>query len=295
MTRNWLSEYETYLRVEKGFSHNSVQAYLRDLKKLAGFAGRKGIEITSMGKAEIALWLEELRAKGLSPQSAARATAAVRSFYRFLILDRAAQEDPTENLQLPRSLKPLPRFLSKGDVEALLAAPDTATPRGIRDRAMLELMYATGLRVSELVGLKPSQLDLDLGILSCVGKGSKERVVPLGEEAKRWVEQYLGAARAKLLGRRTSRYLFVTRLGSRMSRQSFWKTIRNYGLQAGIRGRLKPHALRHSFATHLLESGADLRSVQMMLGHSDISTTQIYTHVTRERLKEIYRKFHPRA
>ena len=295
MSRDWLADYETYIRVEKGLSSNTVTSYLLDLRKLWNWSREAGGDPVRFERTELERWLATLHASGLSPRSIARAIIAARSFYRYLVGDRVRASDPTEHLETPRALARLPRFLSAPEVEALLEAPDTGTARGTRDRAMLELLYATGLRVSELTRLNIAQLNLDLGLVTCSGKGGKERIVPIGDSASHWLARYLAEARPVILRRRRANQLFVTRRGSPLTRQGFWKLLRLHGRKAGIRRAITPHMLRHSFATHLLEHGADLRSVQLMLGHADISTTQIYTHVTRDRLRRIYDRCHPRA
>ena len=284
----------SYLRVERGVSSNTQAAYRRDLSKLTSFAHAQNKEISSLEANDLAQFMRSLRKQGLSPRSVARALVTVRGFYKFLIQDGFIKVDPSANLEAPKTWQLLPRFLTSDEVERLLSAPDISSLAGLRDKAMLELLYATGLRVSELVNLKPSDLDLELGFIKIFGKGSKERAVPLGLTAIAWIKRYLACRERLSPSGKVSKTLFVSDQGGSLSRQAAWRLIVSLGERAGI-GHITPHLLRHSFATHLLENGADLRSVQMMLGHSDISTTQIYTHITNERLREIYKKLHPRA
>jgi integrase/recombinase XerD len=249
------------------------------------------IELLRAQPADVSKFLKFLYSRKLKPRSATRAFAAVRGLHKFLLLERATTENPTANIEQPRWWKPLPNVLVLEEVDKLLAAPDVGTERGLRDRAMLEVLYATGLRVSELIDLQLEGVNVEAGFVRCMGKGSKERIVPLGASAASAVTAYLQVRRV----RKPTNYLFLNHRGAKLSRMGFWKILRAYGTQTGIKKRLTPHVLRHSFATHLLERGADLRAVQTMLGHTNISTTEIYTHVMRERLKEIYKSYHPRA
>lgn len=289
----WLAAYLEHLTVERGLSANTLAAYRGDLRRLKRALGRRGLDETQ--PEDLTRVLRHLRAHGASPRSVARFIVAVRRFFSYLLDEGAVRADPTANLQAPRTWRALPKVLTAQEVEALLATPERTEPLGLRDAAMLEVLYATGLRVSELVGLGLGDLHLDAGYLRCRGKGDKERVVPLGAEADAVLQDYLARARPVLLAGRRTDAVFVNRRGRMMSRQGFWKALRRYGSRAGIRKPLSPHVVRHSFATHLLENGADLRSLQLMLGHVDISTTQIYTHVNRERLRRVYESFHPRA
>ena len=295
MSRDVLSEFVDYLRVEKGLAFNTVAAYRRDMCRLAKHAENLGVELQQLRRDDLNAWMSGLADEGLSPRSSGRALHAARAFFRFMTVSRIIEEDPTELMSTPKEFRPLPRYLSREEVDALLDAPKKDSPRGARDRAMIEVLYASGLRVSELVRLILTQTDLNLGIVSCVGKGSKERIVPVGETARLYLDEYMTLWRPRILRKKRSNYLFVTGSGKSMTRQGFWKILKAYGHAAGIEKPLSPHMLRHSFATHLLENGADLRSVQAMLGHSNISTTQIYTHITSARLRMIYDEHHPRA
>jgi integrase/recombinase XerD len=293
MARDIEAAFLNYLRVEKGLSQNTLIAYRTDLEKLSRFANSIGKDLLSVERDDLARFIKHLHDTGLEPRSVARALVTIRGLYKFLVLDNVLKRDPSSNLETPKSWQSLPKFLLPEEVDRLLEAPDLSSDSGLRDKAMLEVLYATGLRVSELVALKVEDLNLELGYLLTLGKGSKERTVPLGKSAINWVRGYL-AVRPRLIKNASTPYLFVRSKGQPISRQIFWRLIVSYGEKAKI-GHITPHLLRHSFATHLLENGADLRSVQMMLGHSDISTTQIYTHITNERLKQIYKQFHPRA
>ncbi len=290
----WLPIYLDYLSVEKGLAKNSLSAYAADLRHFGHFLRQRGTEIDRVERIEIVRYFQSLRGAGISARSVARALAAIRGLFRFLVAERHLKNDPTENLENPKLWSTLPKTLHSTEIEALLAAPDGATAGGLRDRAMLELLYATGLRVSELIRVRVEDLVMDAGFLRTVGKGSKERIVPFGDSAREAIVRYSEGARPSF-DKHGDPHLFLTNRGRAMTRQSFWMNIVKYARKAGIKVRVSPHTLRHSFATHLLENGADLRSVQMMLGHSDISTTQIYTHVSRARLQKIYETYHPRA
>lgn len=283
------------LWLEDGLSRNTLAGYRSDLALFAGWLAGRNLQLQDAASDDLAAYLAEF-ARRSRPASQRRLMSAWRRYYRRLLEQGRIREDPTILLDPPARGERFPRTLTETQVEALLDSPDTDTPGGLRDRAMLEVLYATGLRVSELVGLAMFSMSLNEGLVRVLGKGDKERLVPLGETAREWLERYLTEARPALLGARRSDHVFVTRLGSGMSRQMFWRLIKRYGVQAGIAaGSLSPHTLRHAFATHLINHGADLRVVQMLLGHADISTTQVYTHVARERLKALHRQHHPRA
>ncbi|MFN7977962.1 MAG: site-specific tyrosine recombinase XerD [Vicinamibacterales bacterium] len=292
MTR--VDRYLTHLELERRVSPHTRAAYALDLEKLSAFAAGEGVTVEALTLDGLERFVRGLMAEGRSPRSVGRLVASVRGFYRFTSA-ATGHENPAADLRAPRAWKALPKYLTVDEVDALLAAPDTTEPRGLRDRALLEVLYATGLRVSELLALTLAQIDLDGGVVTTMGKGRKERVVPVGDEAVAWVRRYLATGRPALAGtRKTTPRLFLNARGTPLTRMGFWKILRAYGLAAGIRRAISPHVLRHSFATHLLERGADLRAIQMMLGHADLSTTQIYTHVLDERLRSVYERFHPR-
>jgi integrase/recombinase XerD len=289
--------YLTHLTVERRLAANSVESYARDLQLLARYAAGKGVPPETLERPALEALVRELMGEGRSPRSVARAVACFRGFYRFLVVEGRCGVNPADDLRPPRAWNALPRYLSVEDVDRLMAQPDVSTSRGLRDRALIELLYATGMRVSELVGLRPADVNLEARYLTCTGKGEKQRIVPMGDEAARWVAEYVRDARPALLGKRSSARLFVNARGGGpgLTRVGFWKILKGYAAQAGLARTLSPHTLRHSFATHLLERGADLRAIQMMLGHADLSTTQIYTHVLEQRMRSVYDRFHPRA
>ena len=283
------------LWLEHGLSANTLSAYRTDLINLAHWLGKRGGEVQGATREELLCYLQERGKAGSKPRSRARMLSTLRRFYRYLVREGVRNSDPSERIEAPKLGRALPKSLSEAEVEALLVAPSEDTPLGLRDGAMLELLYATGLRVSELVNLTLSQVNLEHGVVRIIGKGGKERLVPLGEEAITRVTRFLREGRGLLMGIRQGDALFPTALGAAMTRQGFWQLIKRYALQVGIEKSLSPHTLRHAFATHLLNHGADLRVVQLLLGHSSLSTTQIYTHVARERLKSIHQQHHPRG
>lgn len=290
-----IDAYLDHLRVERRLADHTLESYGRDLAALAAFAAAAEQPPERLDRGALEAFVREQMTRGLAPRSVARLVAAVRGFYRFLVLDRRLESSPADDLRPPRAWPALPKYLSIQEVDTLIAQPDVSTPLGVRDRAMIELLYATGLRVSELVGLRVADLHLDEQYLTCIGKASKERLVPMGEQAAEWVSRYQSTARTSLLKGRTSQRLFVNARGGPLSRVGFWKILKAHGRRASLPRMLSPHVLRHSFATHLLENGADLRAIQLMLGHADLSTTQIYTHILEARLRAIYDRFHPRA
>ena len=283
------------LRGVRRLAANTLESYARDLATLLRFAADQQARVVSLSRDDLDAVVHDLMAAGLAPRSVARFVACVRGFYRFLVRDGHLRVNPADDLHAPRAWPALPKFLSVEEVDRLIEQPDASTPSGLRDRALIELLYATGMRVSELLSVRLDDLNLRGGYLTCLGKGSKERLVPMGGPAVTWIRQYLSAARPSLLAGRSSPWLFVNARGNRLGRVGFWKILKGHGQQAGLPRDLSPHVIRHSFATHLLERGADLRSIQSLLGHADISTTQIYTHVLEVRLKAMYDAFHPRS
>ena len=294
-TRPNLDGFLEHLVVERGLRQNSLEAYQRDLTRYLAYLADRGRQATSLDRTEVPRYLLSLREAGLNPRSVARHLSAIRQFHRFLVRQGLAAEDPTAHLEAPRPWRRLPGVLSSEEVDRLLAVRAARTPQELRNRAMLELMYASGLRVSELVGLRLGDVDLGVGIVRVVGKGDKERLVPVGDAAAASLRVYLRDGRPHFAKRRASESLFLGRHGGGLTRQMFWNVIKKAAVDAGITKPVTPHTLRHSFATHLVERGADLRSVQLMLGHADIGTTQVYTHLSRAHLKALYDKFHPRA
>jgi integrase/recombinase XerD len=286
--------YLDHLRVERRVAEHTLTSYAHDLVLLAEFAAGREQSLSALAREDLEDFVRELMSGGRSPRSVARMVASVRGFYRFLLLDRRLARNPAEDVRAPRAWPALPRCLTLDEVDALIGQPDVATPLGLRDRALIELLYATGLRVSELVGLRAADLNLEAGYLVCTGKGRKQRLVPIGDEATAWVRRYQLEARPRLVKKAAAARLFVNGRGGPLSRVGFWKNLKRYAVAAGLRADVSPHVLRHSFATHLLDRGADLRAIQMMLGHADLSTTQIYTHVLEARLRSVYDRFHPR-
>jgi len=296
-TPEWpeLARFLDYIRVEKGLALNSILSYRRDLVAFHLQARREGKTPATVTRADLRRFFAALYRRGLSPRSVARHLVSLRNFFHFLAEEGSVASDPTQDLEAPQIGQRLPKHLVTNEVESLLQQPDPSTPAGLRDKAMLELLYATGMRVSELVGVRVQDLEANLGIIRCQGKGNKERLIPVGKSALQAVEKYIREGRSRFLKIPGALFLFLNHRGKPLSRVGFWKILSRYGRAAGIRTPLTPHLVRHSFATHLLERGADLRSIQLMLGHSDISTTQVYTHVVKERLKQVYQTYHPRA
>ena len=293
-----ITAFLTHVRVEKGLSANTVSAYRRDLLKFDEFGKKRKLALEAVRSDDLVDFLASLYRQKLESRTVARHLVTLRNFFRYAQVQELIAEDPSLNLESPKIRRSLPGYLRLEEVEKILARPDEKTPLGLRDRAMLEVLYSTGLRVSELISLRVMDVDRSAGCIRCIGKGDKERIVPIGKKALSLVERYLRDARPRLIGKKqqpSAPALFINSRGGALSRVGVWKILSAYGRQAGLRVALTPHMLRHSFATHLLERGADLRSVQLMLGHSDISTTQIYTHVVEERLKQIYKAHHPRA
>lgn len=294
--KQFVEEFLNYLSIERGLSKNTISSYRTDLVHFMAYLESKGIsDIERIKRQDITNYMLSLKDRGISGNSISRCLVAIKMFYKFMVQERLAKDDVAGVLESPKLIRPLPNVLNASEVDKLISAPDLKDWMGIRDKAALELMYATGMRVSEMVELQKDGMNLDVGFIKCKGKGDKERIVPIGKRAKEAVTRYTEKVRPKLLKGKADQHLFLSRLGKKISRQSFWKMIKKNARLARIKKDITPHTLRHSFATHLLERGADLRVVQEMLGHADISTTQIYTHINKERLKSIHRQFHPRA
>jgi integrase/recombinase XerD len=291
--RDLIREYLAYLQVERGLSPNSLSSYGRDLRRLNSWANLKNTTVADLTRKDLRLWIASLSREGLSPATVSRAVSAARGLFRFLMLDGHLKKHPAEDLDTPQGMAYLPRFLTEDEIDLLLSGPDLETHQGVRDRAILELMYATGMRVSEMVSLKLAEVDLDAGLIVCHGKGSKQRRVPIGRSASHWLQTYIGI-RTRVPSAPEAPNLFVNSVGRPLTRQVAWAAIKRYAAKGGLQN-VSPHTLRHSFATHLLQRGADSRSVQALLGHSDISTTQIYTHITDNHLRDTYDRHHPRA
>jgi integrase/recombinase XerD len=295
-----LEAYLDHLRIERRLADHTLESYARDLRGLAEFAASAEQRPETLDRSALEAFVRQQMTRGLSPRSVARSVAAVRGYYKFLVVDRRLERNPAEDLRPPRAWPALPKFLSLEEVDALITAADVTTPRGLRDRAMIEVLYATGMRVSELVNLRGTDLRLDAEYLTCIGKGNKERLIPIGEQAANWMRRYQQEGRPALANKsaggkgQASPRVFLNARGRPLSRVGFWKILKTYSRRAGLPDSVSPHVLRHSFATHLLERGADLRAIQTMLGHADLSTTQIYTHVLEARLRLVYDRFHPR-
>jgi integrase/recombinase XerD len=289
-----IDAYIDHLRVERRLAANTIESYSRDLMLLDRFALGRDRSVEKLTRADLEAFVRAMLGEGRSPRTVARIVACVRGFYRFLAVDRRLEANPAEDLRQPRAWPALPRFLSVEEVDSLIARPDVTTPLGARDRALIELLYATGMRVSELVSLRPADVNLEAHYLVCTGKGSKQRIIPIGDKASEWVSRYQREARPQIVGKRASQRLFLNARGGPLSRVGFWKILKGHAKAIGLGRQVSPHVLRHSFATHLLDRGADLRAIQMMLGHADLSTTQIYTHVLETRLRAVYDRFHPR-
>jgi integrase/recombinase XerD len=292
----YVDQFINYLAVERGLAQNTLESYGRDLRQFTKYLQTGHMDLLQdSSRTTILTYLDSLQSRGRAMSTISRNLAAIKSFYQYMVRERYLEKDPAATMESPKLEKKLPRILTIGEVEQLLKQPDGLLPTGLRDKAMLELLYATGIRVSELISLNISDVNLELGYIKCYGKGAKERIVPLGSIAARCVQEYLNKGRGKMVRSYEEPALFVNHHGNQLTRQGFWKIIKKYASEANIEKEITPHTLRHSFATHLLENGADLRSVQEMLGHADISTTQIYTHVTNKHLKEVYDRTHPRA